>query len=105
MTVLAFAYRIFMTTDRPHVIIRGKYIGTEKPGSWANIFRKMKIDVFQIRPTIYYFRDKVDYYFSDIVGQSRVDLHIWNYNFILTLWHIKVGPLISIITNSLLLIF
>jgi hypothetical protein len=38
LIVLAFANGVFMAIDGFHVMIKGKYIGPEKPGPWANIF-------------------------------------------------------------------
>ena len=70
MTILAFANGIFMTMDGFHVMIKGKYIGPEKPGTnqdWTLLFGIL-ISIF-------------------------------------TIWYIKVGTFISIITIALLLIF
>lgn len=105
MTILALANGIFMTMDGSHVIMKGKYIGPEKPGPWANIFYKLKIDVFKLGPLFV------------ILGLSWLVLTYalwtnqeWTLIFgviisILTLWYIKVGTFISIITIALLLIF
>ena len=105
MTILAFANGIFMTMDGFHVMIKGKYIGPEKPGPWANLFYKLKIDVFKLGPLFI------------ILGLSWL---LWLYGLwynqdwtfifgliisVLTLWYIKVGTFISIITIALLLIF
>lgn len=34
----------FMLFDGIHVLLKGKYIGPEKPGPWANLFYKLNID-------------------------------------------------------------
>ena len=39
-----------MLLDGIFVIIKGKYIGPEKPGPWANLFYKLNIDVFKLGP-------------------------------------------------------
>ena len=105
LTILAFANGVFMTMDGFHVLIKGKYIGPEKPGPWANIFYKLKIDVFKLGPLFV------------ILGLSWLILTYalwtnqeWTLIFgviisILTLWYIKAGTFISIITIALLLIF
>jgi hypothetical protein len=40
----------WMVTDGLHCIIRGKYIGPEKPGPWSAIFNLLRIDPFKIAP-------------------------------------------------------
>jgi hypothetical protein len=105
MILLAVANGVFMTMDGFHVMIKGKYIGPEKPGTWANLFYKLKINVFKLGPLFI------------ILGLSWL---LWAYGLwtnqgwafifgiiisVLTLWYIKVGTFISIITFVLLLIF
>jgi len=52
--IIAAALAIFiggwMATDSVHCIIRGKYIGPEKPGPWSAIFNLLGIDPFKIAP-------------------------------------------------------
>jgi hypothetical protein len=38
LTFLAFANGVFMAIDGFYLMIKGKCIGPEKPGLWANIF-------------------------------------------------------------------
>lgn len=105
LTILAFANGVFMTIDGFHVLLKGKYIGPEKPGPWANMFYKLKINVFKLGPLFI------------LLGFSWL---LWLYGLwtnqdwtllfgliisVLTLWYIKVGTFISIITIALLLIF
>jgi len=105
MTILALSNGMFMTIDGFHVMFKGKYIGPEKPGPWANIFYKLKINVFKLGPLFI------------LLGLSWLiwlyglwTSHDWTLLFgliisFLTLWYIKVGTFISIITFALLLIF
>jgi len=105
ITILAFANGLFMLMDGFHVMIKGKYIGPEKPGPWANLFSKLKVNVFKLGPLFI------------TIGLSWLILiyalwtnQEWALMFgliisVLTLWYIKVGTFISIITISLLLIF
>lgn len=105
MTILALANGIFMTMDGFHVMIKGKYIGPEKPGPWATLFYKLKVDVFKLGPLfillglswllwVYGLWTNQDWAFAFGIITSA-----------LTLWYIKVGTFISIITITLLLIF
>lgn len=105
LTILAFANGVFMTMDGFHVMIKGKYIGPEKPGPWAIVFYKLKMNVFKLGPLFI------------ILGLSWLLLiyglwtsQDWTLIFgviisVLTLWYIKVGTFISIVTVALLLIF
>ncbi len=105
LTILAFANGVFMTFDGFHVMIKGKYIGPEKPGPWAGVFYRLKINVFKLGPLFI------------VLGLGWITLiyglwgnQDWTFNFgviisILTLWYIKVGTFVSIITVALLLIF
>ncbi len=50
LTFLAFANGVFMAIDGFHVMIKGNCIGPEKPGPWANIFQKLKVNVYKLAP-------------------------------------------------------
>ena len=105
MTILAFANGVFMTMDGFHVMIKGKYIGPEKPGPWANIFYMLKINVFKLGPLfIILGLGWLMWIYSLWTNQN------WTFIFgfiisVLTLWYIKVGTFISIVIIALLLIF
>jgi hypothetical protein len=105
MIILAFANGIFMTMDGFHVMIKGKYIGPKKPGPWANLFYKLKIDVFKLGPLFIILG--VNWLIFIYALWTNQD---WTLIFgliisVLTLWYIKIGTFISIITITLLLIF
>ena len=40
----------WMIVDGVHVMLRGKYIGPEKPGPWSVPFTKLGIDPFRLGP-------------------------------------------------------
>ena len=48
--ILALLNGGFMLIDGIHVLLKGKYIGPEKPGPWANLFYKLNINVFNLGP-------------------------------------------------------
>ena len=105
LTVLAFANGIFMTLDGFHVLIKGKYIGPEKPGPWASIFYKLKINVFKLGPLfIVLGLSWISLVYALWTGQQWT-LMLGLIVSILTLWYIKVGTFISIVTIALLLIY
>lgn len=50
ITILGMLNGIYMLADGIFVMLKGKYIGPEKPGPWANIFYKFNVDVFKLGP-------------------------------------------------------
>jgi len=40
----------WMIVDGVHVMLRGKYIGPEKPGPWSILFVKLGVDPFRLGP-------------------------------------------------------
>lgn len=101
--LLGFMNGGFMLIDGIHVLIKGKYIGSEKPGPWANIFSIFKIDVFKLGPLFLIFGIMwLVWVFGLWTDQS------WAYIFgivvsILTLWYLPVGTLFSIIVLAILI--
>lgn len=93
----------WMIFDGLHVIRKGKYFGPPTPGAWSKIISKLGVDPFSIGPLFV------------ILGVlwlvSSVALLIgvpWGYMLLLitsisTLWYIKVGTVISIITMCCLM--
>ncbi len=88
----------WMIFDGIHVIKKGKYFGPPEPGAWSKIISKCGLDPFSIGPLFI------------LLGAmwlvSSVGLVLefqWGYVALLitaisTLWYIKVGTIISIIT-------
>ena len=92
-----------MLIDGIHVLLKGKYIGPPEPGPWANLFYKMKIDVFKLGPLF------IAYGLLWLIFVSGVSMQKgWAYPLgiatsILTLWYLPVGTLISVIVLIMLL--
>jgi hypothetical protein len=97
ISILAFLNGAYMLLDGIFVLIRGKYIGPEKPGPWANIFYKLGIDVFKLGPLFIIFGLLwLIFLYALWTNQS------WVYMFglvisILTLWYLPVGTIFSLI--------
>jgi hypothetical protein len=93
-----------MLTDGIFVITKGKYIGPEKPGPWANIFYKNNIDVLKLGPVFIVFGIlRLTWLVALWTNQS------WTYVFglvisILTLWHLPIGIITSAIIILILLL-
>lgn len=86
-----------MLLDGIFVMFKGKYIGPEKPGPWANLFYKLNVDVFKLGPVFIVFG-----LFWLIWLYGLWTNQNWVYTFglvisILTLWYLPVGTFFSII--------
>ncbi len=101
--VLAVLNGGYMLADGIYVLLKGKYIGPEKPGPWALLFQKLGIDVFKLGPIfivfgilwlilIYAIWTSQQWAFAYGVAIS-----------ILTLWYLPFGTLISLVVLGLLL--
>ncbi len=103
LTILGFLNGCYMLIDGIYVILKGKYIGPEKPGPWANPFYKLNIDVFKLGPLFIIFGLLwFIWLYALWTNQS------WVYSFgliisVLTLWYFPVGTLFSIIILVILL--
>lgn len=104
ITILGFLNGAYMLLDGIFVTIKGKYLGPEKPGPWAELFYKLNVDVFKLGALFIVFgvlwlcwlialwtRHRFTYRFGIVIS-------------ILTLWYLPVGTIFSI-TILLLLIF
>lgn len=92
-----------MLLDGIYVMLKGKYIGPEKPGPWANLFYKLGIDVFKLGPLFIIFGLLwFTWLYSLWAHQS------WGYLFglilsVFTLWYLPLGTLFSVIIFVILL--
>ena len=103
LMILAFANGVFMLLDGIHVLIKGKYMGPEKPGPWANLFYRFKVNVFKLGPLFITFGIAwLILVYGLWTNQAWVN-ELGIIISLLTLWYIKVGTVISLITISLLL--
>lgn len=103
LTVLGLLNGCYMLLDGIFVIIRGKYIGPDKPGPWANIFYKFEIDVFKLGPLFILFGLTWLIWLYGLWTNQN-----WTYPFglaisILTLWYLPIGTLFSFVILVILL--
>ena len=94
----------YMLLDGIYVMLKGKYIGPEKPGPWANLFYKLKIDVFNLGPLFIAFGLLWLFWLYCLLTNQG-----WTYSLgiiisILTLWYLPVGTIFSL-TILLTLLF
>jgi len=105
ITVLGLLNGIYMLLDGIFVIIKGKYIGPEKPGPWAEIFYKLNVDVFKLGWLFIVFGI---FWLVWIIGLWTNKEWTFIYGIaisILTLWYLPVGTIFSIIIITVLLIW
>jgi hypothetical protein len=96
ITILSLLNGGYMLIDGVFVMFKGKYIGPEKPGPWANLFYKFNIDVFKLGPLFIVFGLA---WLAFVYGLHTNQT--WTYIFglvisILSLWYLPVGTVISI---------
>lgn len=102
ITIIGLINGSYMILDGIFVIIKGKFIGPDKPGPWANLFYKFNIDVFKLGPLfIVYGLLWLTWLYSLWTQQT------WSYSFglllsLLTLWYLPVGTLFSIVVFAVL---
>ena len=104
ITILGLLNGGYMLLDGIYVMMKGKYIGPQKPGPWAGIFEKFNVDVFKLGPLFIVFGLLwLAWLYGLWTNQS------WSYLYgivisILTFWYLPVGTLFSLII-LLVLIF
>jgi hypothetical protein len=104
ITILGVLMGGFMLLDGIFVMIKGKYIGPEKPGPWANLFYKLNVDVFKLGPVFIVFGLLWLIWLYGLWTNQNWAYHFGLIMSILTLWYLPVGTLFSIII-FLVLIF
>jgi uncharacterized membrane protein (DUF2068 family) len=104
ITILAALNGGYMLLDGIYVLLKGKYIGPEKPGPWASLFGKLNIDVFKLGPLfIVYGVLWLIFIYALWTQQSWTNVYGIIIS-ILTLWYLPVGTLFSIIILLVLLL-
>lgn len=103
ITILGLLNGSYMFIDGIHVYLKGKYIGPQKPGPWAQLFYKLNIDVFKLGWLFLLFGLL---WFTWLFG-LWTDKE-WSYAYgltisILTLWYLPFGAIFSLIILALLL--
>lgn len=97
ITILAALNGGYMLIDGIYVLLKGKYIGPEKPGPWASLIGKLNIDVFKLGPLFIVFGVLWIIFIYALWTQQS-----WAQMFgilvsIMTLWYLPVGTLFSIV--------
>lgn len=92
-----------MLADGIYCLLKGKYIGPEIPGPWANLFYKLNIDVFKLSPMFILFGVAwLTFVFTLYTNQSFTFLSGIILS-VATLWYLPIGTVISIAVLIILL--
>ena len=103
ISVLVFLNGSYMLLDKIFVILKGKYIGPQRPGPWAELFYKLKVDVFKPGPLFIIFGLVwLVWLYCLLTNQNRVYefgimLSVW------ALWYLPVGTIFAIIIGLVLI--
>lgn len=103
LSILAFLNGAYMLLDGIVVLLKGKYIGPQKPGPWANLFYKLNIDVFRLGPLFVVFGLL---WLAWLYGFQTSQNWAYMYGLIIsifTLWYLPIGTLFSVIIFVVLL--
>jgi len=103
ITILGLLNGSYMLLDGVFVMIKGKFIGPEKPGPWTNLFYKLDINVFKLGPLFVVFGLLwLTWIYSLWTNQS------WTYAFglfvcLFSLWYLPIGTNFSMAIITTLL--
>jgi hypothetical protein len=92
----------WMIVDGVHVLLRGKYIGPEKPGPWSIPFARLGIDPFRLGPMFICFGVLwLVFLIATLSGRS------WGWYgaaavAVASLWYVPLGTVLSLIYLGLL---
>lgn len=91
-----------MIIDGIYVLLKGKYIGPEKPGQWALLFEKLGVNVFQLGPLFIVLGSIWLVFLLGLLSAQPWTYMIGILVSILTLWYLPIGTLLSIIVLVIL---
>ena len=94
-----------MVLDGIHVIVKGKYIGPEKPGPWSGIVYKLNIDVFNLGPLFVVLGILWLVFLTGFWTHQSWSFIVGIIVSTLTLWYLPIGTLISLSVLILLMTF
>lgn len=105
ITLLGLLNGCYMLLDGIFVMIKGKYIGPEKPGPWAILFYKLDVNVFKLGPLFIIFGLLwLTWIFALWTNHSRAFPFGIVLGF-LTLWYLPFGTFFSVIILVVLLAY
>src|SRR5687768_3517977 len=95
--ILGFLNGGYMLLDGLFVMMKGKYIGPEKPGPWAELFYKFDINVFKLGPLFIVFGLLWLIWLYGLSTSQNLSYTFGIVISIMTLWYLPVGTIFSLI--------
>lgn len=103
VTILAFIMGGYMLLDGIFVILKGKYIGPEKPGPWANLFNAVNINPMKLGP-LFIIYGLLWLCWIGLLWMHHPAVYIAGLVIsVLSLWYLPIGTLLSVILLIILL--
>lgn len=104
VVILGLINGVYMYIDGTHVLITGKYIGSETPGPWSHIFNLLNVDISKLGLLFILYSILWHVWIHSFITKKS-----WNNTFgilisILTLWYLPFGTIISLIILLYLII-
>lgn len=96
ITILGLLNGGYMLLDGLYVLFKGKYIGPEKPGPWANLFDKLGVDVFKLGPLFIAIGVLWLIWLYGLWTQQPWTYRVGIVVSICTLWYLPVGTILSV---------
>lgn len=93
----------YMLLDGIYVLLKGKYIGPEKPGPWSLLFEKLDINVFKLGPLFIIFGVFWLFWVYGLWTNQQWVFALGMIISFLTLWYLPVGTLFSLIIMAVLI--
>ncbi len=91
-----------MLLDGIFVMVKGKFIGPEKPGPWAKLFYKLDINVFKLGPLFVTFGLLWLIWIYSLWSDQPWAYLLGMLVSILSLWYLPFGTVFSIIIIAIL---
>lgn len=92
-----------MLLDGIFVTLKGKYIGPEKPGPWAEIFYKINVDVYKLGWLFIVYGLMWLAWVYALATDKEWTYPLGLFVSLITLWYVPLGTLISVIVLTTLL--
>ena len=96
LAVIALLAGGWMILDGVHVMLRGKYIGPDKPGPWSVPFVKMGVDPFKLGPMFIAFGAMWLVFLVATLTGATWGKYGSTVVAIATLWYAPLGTILSI---------
>lgn len=100
--ITSFLNGTWMILDGIHVMIRGKYVGPEKPGPWAWLFEQCGVNVFRMGPVFIVYGILWLLLVYAVVFKTAWAPYFLYTVPLLSLWYLPVGTLISIVVLAVM---